>query len=262
MNNTKYNIGYYNPSESCVFKRNKDEFGGLSNMSTEYPLLINNQLIRSSEALYQALKFSSFPEIQQKILNQKSPMTVKMVSRGSNKLTREDWEEIKVDIMRWCLRVKLAQNFLKFGLLLESTYPKYIVEKSDKDNFWGAKLNSEGEYEGRNILGRLLKELREIYLSEKRYSLLIVKPLKIPNFYLLGKPIETINEIYNFTQKELFSKMSMILNDEFLEYNSQQNNKGPLDFKENSKTKKVHKKKRTKRKKEEPNLFNTDSEKK
>jgi hypothetical protein len=99
--------------------------------------------------------------------------------------------------MRWCLKVKLAQNFFEFGKLLESTFDKPIVEDSSKDDFWGAIIDKQDEniLKGTNALGRLLMELRQIY-NEKRYSyeMFVVEPLNIPNFTLFGKKIDTIDE--------------------------------------------------------------------
>ena len=96
--------------------------------------------------------------------------------------------------MRWCLKVKLAQNFLKFGLLLETTNPKPIVEISNKDEFWGAKKEKNSDLVvGINALGRLLMELRAEYISDKRYILLIVEPIQLENFKLLDKEIGIID---------------------------------------------------------------------
>ena len=122
-------------------------------------------------------------------------MTAKMVSKRYISETRADWEDVKVDIMRWCLKIKLAQNFLKFGLLLESTNSKPIVEVSNKDEFWGAKKEKNSDnIIGINALGRLLMELRAEYISEKRFSLLVVEPLQIGNFKLLSNEIGIIDE--------------------------------------------------------------------
>ena len=63
--------------------------------------------------------------------------------------------------MRWCLRVKLAQNWSAFTKLLLSTGAKAIVEESRKDDFWGAKAIDKSTLVGMNVLGRLLMELRE-----------------------------------------------------------------------------------------------------
>jgi hypothetical protein len=100
--------------------------------------------------------------------------------------------------MRWCLAIKLAQNFRKFGAVLESTGIELIVEESRRDKFWGAKKTEDGLLVGVNALGRLLMELREQYGSEGRYNLLYVPPLDADNFKLLSKDIEAIDERENF----------------------------------------------------------------
>ncbi|RZT92373.1 hypothetical protein EV201_2849 [Ancylomarina subtilis] len=195
----KYSIRKYIKNECCCFSSTKKEFGGLSNMCAGYNLVINQTEILTSEALYQALRFSNYPEIQEEILAQKSPMSAKMVSKKHINNSRIDWEEIKVDIMRWCLKVKLSQNFHKFGLLLETTYPKPIIEISNKDAFWGAKKEINTDLIiGINALGRLLMELRSVYISEDKYSLLIVPPLDLTDFKLLGKQIGFIDSRERF----------------------------------------------------------------
>ncbi len=190
-------IRTYKISDSCIFKRNKDAFGSLSNMAS-YPLEVNNIKIRTSEALYQLCRFPHLPEVQKKIIEQKSPMTAKMVSRGNIKKSRKDWEKIKIKVMRWCLKVKLAQHFIDFGNVLESTGHKFIVENSSKDNYWGAIINSDNVYVGVNVLGRLLMELRDEYFSPKKYDLLYVAPPDIKNFLILDEQIQVIDERKSF----------------------------------------------------------------
>lgn len=195
-----YSKRSYNELECCVFRKTKEKYGGLSNMASGFPLLINGVHIYSSEALYQSCRFPHLPDVQKDILDQKSPMTAKMKSKPFRNQSRDDWEQVKIKIMQWCLKVKLAQNFLKFGLALEETYFKPIVEDSSKDDFWGAKRQKGNNniLVGVNALGRLLMELREKYFSEDRFSLLVVEPQEINNFLLLGKPIKRIDEKDNF----------------------------------------------------------------
>ena len=64
-------------------------------------------------------------------------------------------------VMRWCLRVKLAQIWDEFSRLLLATGDRPIVEESRKDEFWGAKVVNTDTLVGVNALGRLLMELRE-----------------------------------------------------------------------------------------------------
>lgn len=190
---TKYSERTYSRQESCVFRKTKEAYGGLSNMAAGYPIVINGTKILTSEALYQACRYPHLPNVQEEIIAQKSPMTAKMKSKAHYDQTREDWDDIRVHVMRWSLRVKLAQNFLAFGQLLETTLGKNIVEESRKDKFWGALRTDNDTWLGVNALGRLLMELREAYCSDQRFNLLYVSPLAIPNFALLGKEIGPVD---------------------------------------------------------------------
>src|SRR6266852_4527517 len=151
----------YQRNECAVFLRTAEQFGGLSNMAGGYPLSINGIRILTSEALYQACRFPHLPDVQKLIIGQASPMTAKMKSKLYRKDSRSDWDAVRVNIMRWCLRVKLTQHWEKFGDLLLSTGDQPIVEESYRDPFWGAKPIDPETLQGANILGRLLVELRE-----------------------------------------------------------------------------------------------------
>lgn len=189
----------YTYNEACVFRKTKEAFGGLSNMASGFQLNINGITILSSEALYQACRFPHLPEVQKKIISERSPMTAKMVGKPFRDDSRPDWDLVRKEIMYWCLRVKLAQHFISFGQLLNSTQYRPIVEESTKDPFWGAMKSKEDEtiLVGVNALGRLLMRLRECYYNN-RYDFLYVHPLNIPNFLLLGEPICAIDERAKF----------------------------------------------------------------
>ena len=185
----------YVRGEAVVVYKTKEDFGGLSNMASGYPLQINGVRILTTEALYQACRFPHLPEVQREIIGQHSPMTAKMKSKPHRKDSRPDWDEVRYKVMRWCLRVKLAQNYAEFGRLLLATRDRPIVEQSRKDDYWGAKLADEAgdTLIGQNVLGRLLMELREKLKDDTDGMLKIVPPLGIPDFLLLGKPIETVS---------------------------------------------------------------------
>lgn len=185
----------YARGEVVVVYKTKEDFGGLSNMASGYPLQINGVRILTTEALYQACRFPHIPEVQREIIGQHSPMTAKMKSKPHRKDSRSDWDDVRYKVMRWCLRVKLAQNYEEFGRLLLATRDRPIVEQSRKDDYWGAKLTDEtgGTLVGQNVLGRLLMELREKLKEDADGALKSVPPLGIPDFLLLGKPIETVS---------------------------------------------------------------------
>jgi ribA/ribD-fused uncharacterized protein len=180
---------------SCaVFYRVTEEFGGLSNMAGGYPLRINGISVGSSEALYQACRFPHQPDWQREIITQASPMAAKMKARKERRRqdhSRLDWGQIDVAVMRWVLRVKLAQHFDRIAGLLRRSSERAIVEMSRKDRFWGA-VEEEGRLHGRNQLGLLLMELRERVRTAERAELETVEPPGIPDFLLLGQPIGVV----------------------------------------------------------------------
>jgi len=182
----------YDRETSVVFLKTKERFGGLSNMAGGFPLRVNGVRIRTSEALYQACRFPHMPDVQRTIIDERSPMTAKMRSKPFRKDSRPDWDAVRVKIMRWSLRVKLAQNWREFGRLLLSTGVRPIVEQSRKDDFWGAKVVEDGTLVGMNVLGRLLMELREQLKGDEAESLHQIEPLPIPEFLLFRQPIEVI----------------------------------------------------------------------
>lgn len=190
----------YKINDSIIFRKTTEKFGGLSNMASGYLLFIKDIPIKSSEALYQAMRFPHMPNVQLEIINQNSPMTAKMVSKKYLAYTREDWDDIRVGIMKWVLRIKLVQNKDTFGKLLLDTELKDIVEESRKDEFWGAKKNND-VLVGMNVLGRLLMELRKYY---KEYTIEDISPLNIQNFKLYGREIDKVsnNDKINFSTKE------------------------------------------------------------
>lgn len=183
----------YERYDSVVFQKTKEAFGGLSNMAGGFPLKVNGISILTSEALYQACRFPHMPEVQKLIIEQKSPMTAKMKSKPHRSNSRADWDQVRVKIMRWCLRVKLAQNWSTFSALLLETDKHPIVEHSRRDDFWGAKAVDEQTLVGMNVLGRLLMELREEVKGRNSVLLLHVEPLDVPDFQLHGQHIQPVD---------------------------------------------------------------------
>ena len=183
---------FYRHDECITFRKTREDFGGFSNFATTYPVIVNKIFVRCTEILYQACRFPHLPEIQRQLIAISSPLSAKLKSRAHISDTRSDWEAIKIDVMRWCLRVKLAQNWERFSTLLDATGNVPIVEVSKRDDFWGARPYSRTTYRGKNVLGRLLMELRMDMLTYSRSEMLYVPPLKIPNFKLNGRPIRAV----------------------------------------------------------------------
>ena len=94
----------------------------------------------------------------------------KMTAKHYQKLgghRREDWGNIIIDVMKFCLQMKYEQCS-DFRNELELTCGYNVVElqdaKNDKEtsraNAWGVKTKGNN-YVGPNIMGRLLMELRD-----------------------------------------------------------------------------------------------------
>jgi type I restriction enzyme S subunit len=200
----------YRVGECVVFRRTTDRFGGLSNMASGFPLEVNGVRILTSEALYQACRFPHKPEVQRLVIQQASPMTAKMKTKPYRKDTRSDWLKVRVSVMRWCLQVKLAQNWRSFSDLLLETGDRPIVEESTRDDFWGAKPAARETLVGMNVLGRLLMELREELRSSNEEPLRRIEPPDLPDFLLYGKRIPIVDELdHGRTVRGLFDEQPM-----------------------------------------------------
>lgn len=144
----------------------KEPFGWLSCMSphsVEYKGII----FRTVEALFQWLRFDQYPNIQQDIICQKSPMGVKMKARKNRDLLNRgtNWDEHPTDLplMKMCLELKLSQHpDLKTELI--NTHNVDIIEDCtthDRESarFWGM-VKKDGTWIGKNELGKLWMEIR------------------------------------------------------------------------------------------------------
>ncbi|ROH99558.1 NADAR family protein [Chryseobacterium daecheongense] len=187
----KYSIRKYHKNECITFKSTKNKLGELSNMAPNFPLMINDISIKYSEVLYQSMRFTEYPYIQQKIIESYNPMIAKKISRHYDNYTRSDWDFMRFKVMKFCIELKLFQNYNRFSKVLLSTGNLPIVEYTQNDKVWGAIL--EGDYYiGTNALGRLLMELRE---KVKTNSFEFQVPALITNdFKLIGEKI-TLNSI-------------------------------------------------------------------
>ena len=179
----------YHRQWCAVFYKTSEVYGGLSNMAGGYPLLVDGLAIPTTEALYQACRYPHHPAIQRDILAQASPIAAKMKSKHAYPLTRPDWEVVRVPVMAWCLRLKLAQHWGKFSELLLATGRLPIVEASFRDQFWGAVAVDAERLVGANVLGCLLGALRGRLHQGDRDALREVAPPGIPDLCLLGRRV-------------------------------------------------------------------------
>jgi len=179
----------YNLKDCIVFQNLNDEFGAFSNVAEGFPLEINGIKTYGVETLFQAMKFPKYPDIQKMAIEATNPLTIEKQMKQYSKppFIREDWEEVKVAIMEWCIRVKYVQHLLNLRILISKTHSKPIVASSIKDKFWGAvPLKKNPDYlVGINVLGQMWMKIRNDHFHQ-----LTVNPLDINDFILYGNPIE------------------------------------------------------------------------
>lgn len=180
----------YDVGGCCVFWLTSTEYGHFSNMADGFPLDVSGLQFGSSEALYQACRFPDFPHLQVQIASAPTPKIAKKLSREAITLTRADWKVVRVNIMRWVLRVKAAQHKKEFLFSLVQTGEVPIVEESTRDAFWGAVRVSNALI-GVNALGRLLMELRRDSISDV-VNLMSVSPPDVPDFRILGSEVGVV----------------------------------------------------------------------
>ena len=88
----------------------------------------------------------------------------KIAKRWEKTHRREDWGQMIIDAMKFCLMQKYEQSEL-FRNELKRSRGKFIVEdqtsfRKKEPDAWGVKLK-DTQFVGPNLLGRLLMELRD-----------------------------------------------------------------------------------------------------
>lgn len=149
------------------FTKTKLEHGWLGNMSP-YPLVFNGIEWRTSEALFQSLRFKD-KAIQEAIRVEKSPMSAKFVMKANKEhITTEPHSVKDVRNMKMCLKLKI-ETYPELKKLLLDTGDLVIIEDVTKRGdvggnlFWGAMLVENGDgfhWVGKNTLGKLWMEIR------------------------------------------------------------------------------------------------------
>lgn len=131
-----------------------DEFGQFSNFAP-FPINLDGERWPTSEHYFQAQKFDD-DAYRQKIRKDNSPAQAARLGQDRKQKLRLDWENVKVGIMREAVLAKFTQHE-ELRTLLLSTGDAKIVEHTDNDDYWG----DGGDGSGRNMLGRILMEVRE-----------------------------------------------------------------------------------------------------
>ena len=136
----------------CFYEQ---DFYVLSNFSA-FAVQIYGELFPTSEHAYHWAKFPDDPLKQTSIrVSLSAHLAFKLAERWKQ-YRREDWDAVKVDVMRQILLAKVEQHEYVRRKLLQ-TGDRELVENSWRDDFWGWGPNRDG----RNMLGKLWMEIRE-----------------------------------------------------------------------------------------------------
>lgn len=135
------------------FYRTNEMYGCFSNFS-KHGFEIDGKYWMTSEHYFQAMKFVGL-EVFEKVRLAPTPMDAAKMGRDKKNPLREDWEDVKDDIMRKAVWSKFSQN-REIARILIGTGEEVIIEKTSHDYYWGCGTNGTGK----NMLGVILMEVR------------------------------------------------------------------------------------------------------
>lgn len=141
--------------KKILFYKVRDPYGEFSNFSSFGFIDDENIYWSTSEHYFQAKKFES-QVLQERIRKMVYPMDAAIEGRNRSNPLRDDWEDIKDDVMRYAVYQKFKQNLVLKELLL-STGNWPIIEHTANDSYWG----DGGDGSGKNKLGHILMEVRK-----------------------------------------------------------------------------------------------------
>jgi ribA/ribD-fused uncharacterized protein len=128
-------------------------------LSNFYPLVHVDVAGLTVEHLFQAAKCVD-PHQAQYVMDARSPGEAKR--RGRRAVLREDWEEIKLPVMRLIVGTKFFSSLDLGQRLLETADAELVEGNVWHDNYWGvcACAGCVGLVPGQNHLGKILMDVR------------------------------------------------------------------------------------------------------
>ncbi|MBQ3474716.1 MAG: NADAR family protein [Bacilli bacterium] len=146
----------------CFYK----EFGELGYLATysNHGFYKDGIFYKTSEHYYQSKKFDD-PDVVNRIINAKTPKEASIIGRDRNNKKRENWKEIKKDVMFEAVLYKFLNNEEIKDKLLK-TGNEEIIEETTKESYWGCGPNHDGE----NNYGKILCKVRDYIRNEQEKS--------------------------------------------------------------------------------------------
>ncbi|MCO5581329.1 hypothetical protein L7F22_035209 [Adiantum nelumboides] len=160
-------------SEIHFYHQHQPPYGCFSNFYAA-EIVLDGKKWPTSEHYFQAMKFPTDPAVVEQVRTAASPSKAAALGRDCRFPLRQDWNQqfvgddgrttnTKLEVMRMALRAKFDQHPPLRQTLLSTTGRK-LVEHTANDRYWG----DGGDGSGKNMLGKLLMELRETLMKEDK----------------------------------------------------------------------------------------------
>jgi len=145
---------------AILFYSSSSEYFEFSNFY-QREIFIQGKKWKTVEHYFQAMKSEDI-DVRELICKSSIPSQAKSMGRKIN--IREDWEEIKDNVMFKALLCKFTQHDDLMKKLI-NTGEEQLIEDSENDYYWGWGKN----HTGKNKLGKLLEKVRDILNELKNY---------------------------------------------------------------------------------------------
>lgn len=140
--------------ETINFYTTKGDHGCFSNFS-RHGITLKGEYWPTTEHYFQAQKFAGTKH-ETEVRKADGPKTAAEMGRDRKRPLRSDWESVKDDVMRDAVRAKFTQHKNLQDILL-ATGDAILVEHTVNDSYWA----DGGDGTGKNMLGKILMEIRE-----------------------------------------------------------------------------------------------------
>ncbi|MBE9205545.1 NADAR family protein [Nostoc sp. LEGE 06077] len=144
---------------TIYFYSTREQYGCFSNFSA-HGFILDNLYWYTSEHYFQAQKFIGTFHLEE-IRLAKTPKEAAKMGRERSRPLRQDWEQVKDNLMKKAVLSKFEAHTDIREILL-NTGNSEIVENSPIDYYWGCGADGSGK----NMLGIILMEVRDILRSD------------------------------------------------------------------------------------------------
>lgn len=116
------------------------------------PVMYEGLLYQNNEAAFQSAKVKDL-ELRKQFCELNPSIAKK---KGRNVPLRNDWEDIKDEVMYQCVKDKFTRNLDLKQRLLDTGYKELVEGNTWNDTYWGVCRGK-----GKNVLGKILMKVRD-----------------------------------------------------------------------------------------------------